>query len=80
MKASSEIRGSPGWGFHSIWDALLHMPRERMPAALGIPLDDSPLETFRSASWIPGFMLDLLLVFVTGLVLYRLLARCYSFF
>ena len=45
-----------------LWDALLHLPKERAPAALGVPIDDALIEKVRPAAWVPevpGFMLDL---------------------
>ena len=51
-----------------MWDALLHMPTERRHVALGVPVEDSPVDTFRQPSWLPGFLVDLVLTLVIGLV------------
>ena len=44
------------------------MPRERQHVALGVPLEDSPLDAIRQPQWLPGFLTDLVLVLLIGLV------------
>ena len=49
-------------------DALLHMPTERRHVALGVPVEDSPVDTIRQPSWLPSFLVDLVLTLVIGMV------------
>ena len=49
-------------------DALLHMPTERRHVALGVPVEDSPIETIRQPSWLPSFLVDLVLTLVRMVV------------
>ena len=46
----SQLEVLPGGASTPLWDALLHMPRERQHVALGVPLADSPLEAIRQPS------------------------------
>ena len=64
----SQLEVLPGGASTPLWDALLHMPRERQHVALGVPLEDSPLDAIRQPHWLPGFLTDLVLVLVIGLV------------
>ena len=64
----SQLEVLPGGASTPLWDALLHMPRERQHVALGVPLEDSPLDAIRLPHWLPGFLTDLVLVLVIGLV------------
>ena len=58
----------PGGASTPPWDALLHMPKERQHVALGIPMEDSPLDAIRQPHWPPGLLTDLVLVLIIGLV------------
>ena len=64
----SQLEVLPGGASTPLWDALLHMPRERQHVALGVPLEDSPLDAIRQPQWLPGFLTDLVLVLLIGLV------------
>ena len=64
----SQLEVLPGGASTPLWDALLHMPRERQHVALGVPLEDSPLDAIRQPHWLPGFLTDLVLVLIIGLV------------
>ena len=44
----SQLEVLPGGASTPLWDALLHMPKERQHVALGVQLADSPLEAFAS--------------------------------
>ena len=58
----SQLEVLPGGASTPLWDALLHMPKERQHVALGIPMEDSPLDAVRQPHWLPGFLTDLVLV------------------
>ena len=45
-----------------LWDALLHMPTKRRRVALGVPVEDSPIDTICQPSWLPRFLVDLVLL------------------
>ena len=64
----SQLEVLPGGASTPLWDALLHIPRERQHVALGVPLEDSPLDAIRQPHWLPGFLTDLVLVLIIGLV------------
>ena len=64
----SQLEVLPGGASTPLWDALLHMPKERQHVALGIPMEDSPLDAIRQPHWLPGFLTDLVLVLIIGLV------------
>ena len=64
----SQLEVLPGGASTPLWDALLHMHKERQHVALGVPLADSPLEAIRQPYWLPNFLTDLVLVLLTGLV------------
>ena len=57
----SQLEVLPGGASTPLW---VHMPRERQHVALGVPLEDS----IRQPHWLPGFLTDLVLVLVIGLV------------
>ena len=64
----SQLEVLPGGASTPLWDALLHMPKERQHVALRIPTEDSPLDAIRQPHWLPGFLTDLVLVLIIGLV------------
>ena len=40
----SQLEVLPGGASTPLWNALLHMPKERQRVALGIPMEDLPLD------------------------------------
>ena len=64
----SQLVVLPSGASTPLWDALLQKPKERVLVALGVPVADCPVDWIRQPHWLPGFLLDLVLVLVVGLV------------